>query len=143
MAMNGPIVLVEDDANDIEIVISALKELKVPNHVRTFQQGSDAMEYLLTTQEQPFVILCDIRMSGQNGLAFRKGICDNEFLKKKSIPFIFFTGAVSADIVNEAYLMEVQGFVQKANNYGGVKEQLSAVVAYWQHCLHPNREINL
>lgn len=141
MAMNGPIVLVEDDANDIEIITSALKDLKVLNELRVFQQCGDAMQYLLTTTEQPFIILSDIRMSEQNGLAFRKGICDNEVLRRKSIPFIFYTSAVSIDIVNEAYDMYVQGFIQKADSYGGIKEQLSAVMVYWRHCLHPNKEL--
>ena len=141
MAMNGPIVLVDDDANDIEIIASALKDLAVPNEVRAFQQTSEAMNFLLTTQEQPFIILCDIRMSEMNGLAFRKGIIDNDYLRKKSIPFVFFTAAVSMDIVNEAFLMNVQGFIQKARSYGGVKEQLSAVMTYWRHCLHPNKAI--
>ena len=142
MALNGPIVLVEDDSNDIEIVRAALKELGVPNELRAFLQAGDAMDYLLTTQEKPFIILCDIRMSGLNGLAFRKGICTNEYLQKKSIPFIFLTAAVSIDIVNEAYEMFVHGFIQKADNYSGLKEQLLAVVFYWKHCLHPNRELS-
>ena len=140
MAMNGPIVLVEDDVNDIEIVSSALKDLGVPNELRVFQQASDALDYLLTTDKQPFLILCDIRMSGLNGLAFRKAIMENDYLRRKSIPFLFFTAVVSMDIVNEAFDLQVQGFIQKAASYGGVKEQLSAVIVYWQHCLHPNKE---
>lgn len=143
MAMNGPIVLVEDDTNDIEIVTAALKELNVHNELRVFPQCADALQYLRTTTERPFFILCDIRMSGLNGLAFRKAICDDRQLRRKSIPFLFFTAAVSIDIVNEAYDMQVQGFIQKANSYGGIKEQLSAVMVYWQHCLHPNKDLQL
>lgn len=140
MALNGPIILVEDDPNDIEVITTAVKELGYPNLVRPIMAAQEALDYLRTTDEKPFIILCDIRMPRINGLAFRKAIMDDETLRKKSIPFVFFTGAVSTDIVNEAYNLQVQGFYEKANSYSVVKDQLSGIMVYWTHCLHPNSE---
>jgi len=76
-----------------------------------------------------------------NGLAFRQKIMENAFLRKKSIPFVFYTGLVSQEMVNEAYDMEVQGFYQKAKSYEGVKDQLYSILIYWRQCLHPNKDI--
>ncbi len=141
MALHGPIVIIEDDPNDLEIITAALKDLGVENEPRSFRKAEEGMTYLLQTAEQPFIILCDIRMSQLNGLAFRKGIMANDFLRRKSIPFVFFTAAVSADIVSEAYDLQVQGFYEKAALYADLKEQLRAIVVYWKHCLHPNSEL--
>lgn len=140
MALQGPIIVIEDDPNDIEVITTAVRELGYPNDVRPFTGAEDALHYLRTTDEKPFVILCDIRMPRINGLAFRKTILIDDFLRKKSIPFVFFTGAVSMEIINEAYEMQVEGFYEKAKSYAEVKEQLSVIMRYWQYCLHPNTE---
>jgi len=141
MALNGPIILVEDDRNDVEIIAQAIKELKIENKVLVFHQAQQAYDYLLVTTDRPFIILCDIRMPYLDGLSFRKNICKNPELRKKTIPFIFLTGIVSISIVNEAYDLDVQGFYQKAGSYEGIKEQLLAICIYWKQCLHPNKDI--
>ncbi|MBC8033708.1 MAG: response regulator [Chitinophagaceae bacterium] len=141
MALHGPIIVVEDDTNDAEIIRDAIKDIGVTNEVKLFPSAHDAYEHLLHTTHRPFFILCDIRMPTIDGLSFRKRICGNEVLKKKSIPFIFFTAIVSQEIVNEAYDMEVQGFYQKARTYEGIKEQLLTICVYWKQCMHPNREL--
>ena len=73
-----------------------------------------------------------------NGLAFRQMVSGNEYLKKKSIPFVFFTGVASQEIVDEAYLLDVQGYFVKAAGFEALKAQLSAIYFYWRACLHPN-----
>ncbi len=138
MALQGPIIVIEDDPNDIEVIATAIGDLGYPNAMRPFKDAQDALDYLRTTGEKPFVILCDIRMPRVNGLAFRKAILVDDFLRKKSIPFVFFTAAVSMDIITEAYELQVQGFYEKANSYGALKEQLSVILTYWAQCLHPN-----
>ena len=141
MSLKGPIVIVDDDSNDAEVMDAAIKELGIPNETRIMISAQDALDYLHTTQEKPFIILCDIRMPGMDGLAFRSSISNNEHLRKKSIPFIFFTGIVSQGIVNTAYDMNVQGFYQKSTGYEGIKDQLLTIFMYWKQCLHPNREL--
>ncbi len=139
MDKNGPIVLVEDDHYDVDTITAALKDLGMKNEIRLFTNAEDAVEYLLMTLERPFVILSDIRMPKVDGLSFLKTICETPYLKRKSIPFVFFTGVVSADIVEEAYLLSCQGFFKKADTYDGIKSQLSSIFAYWLECLHPNK----
>jgi CheY-like chemotaxis protein len=141
MLTNEPILLIEDDLNDIEVINAALIELDIPHPLKIFYTAQEGYDYLLTTTQKPFVILCDIRMPAINGLSFRKMIMDNTYLKNKSIPFVFFTGAVSQEIVNEAYLLDVQGFYKKGNSFTKIKEQLSAIYTYWKGCLHPNKTV--
>jgi len=140
MSLKGPIILIEDDANDLDVIAAALKENKFLNEPRSFTQAKDALEYLINTAEQPFIILCDIRMAGMNGLDLRSLINQNEYLRKKSIPFVFFTALVSQDIINEAYELGVQGFFEKPAGYELLKKQLHSIVSYWSNCLHPNSD---
>lgn len=141
MFTNEPILLIEDDLNDIEVINAAVLELKIPHPLQVYYTAKEAYDYLLETTQKPFVILCDIRIPAINGLSFRKMIMENVYLKNKSIPFLFYTGAVSQEIVNEAYLMDVQGFYKKGTSYAKIKEQLSAIYIYWKGCLHPNKTI--
>ena len=136
--LTGPILIIEDDSNDLDVMTHAIKENGFENEVMRFLTAKEALEYLLITKDQPFIILCDIHMQVMNGLEFRNVINKNELLRRKSIPFIFFTGVVSPQIVYEAYDLTVQGFFEKPGNYENLKTQMHAVINYWRHCLHPN-----
>ena len=138
MSSKGPIIIIEDDHNDTDVITAALRDNQVKNELKTFTSASIALQYLSTTSDLPFLILCDIRIPGMNGLEFRKAINEDEFLRKKSIPFVFYTAAVSQQIIDVAYDMTVQGFFEKPPSFDQVKEQLSCIVAYWSKCLHPN-----
>lgn len=138
MSKTGPIIIVEDDANDLDVIQSALKDNGVTNAIIAFDAAPKAMAYLLKTSDKPFVILCDIRMKGMNGLEFRDAINDDEYLRKKAIPFVFLTAAVSQEIVDVAYDLTVQGFMEKPKTYEEMKALLHEVISYWKRCWHPN-----
>lgn len=141
MAINGPIILVEDDQNDTEAITEAIREVGVKNKVIAFANADVAFDYLLTMQEQPFFILCDIRMPVLDGLSFRRRIIQNQFLKKKSIPFIFLTSLVSQAVIDIAFIeMDVQGFYQKERTFESLRIQLLTICMYWKYSLHPNKE---
>lgn len=139
MALTGPIILLEDDHNDAEVIRAALTELGIRNVVICFQNAEDTLNYLHHTTDKPFIILADIRMPGMNGLELRHAINNTPFLRRKSIPFIFLSALATPEIVNEAYEMDVQGFYKKESNFAAMKEQLLSICIYWQRCLHPNR----
>lgn len=139
MALQGPIISVEDDEDDQHLIELAVQTLQITNSVRFFPNGQEALDYLETTTEKPLLILCDINMPVMNGLELRKRINENEWLRRKSIPFIFLTTAASPEIVQIAYDEAVQGFYKKATSFDGFSEQIRLIVDYWKSCLHPNR----
>lgn len=53
----GPIVIVDDDADDQKIYADAIKAFGIPNEIRPFVGGQEVLDYLATTVEQPFIIL--------------------------------------------------------------------------------------
>jgi CheY-like chemotaxis protein len=142
MPTSGPIVVVEDDMDDQEIIRDVLNEIGTPNKLIFFDRSPDALNYLKTTSERPFIIVSDINLPVLNGLDFKKQIDDDHQLRKKSIPFIFMSTAATKPIVTEAYTaMTVQGFFQKSSSIEKIKEVLTLVIDYWKLCKHPNSEV--
>ena len=137
MLEKGPILLVEDDQHDAQTIISALREVKVPNEVIVFSRAREAHDYLLKTADKPLIILCDLRLPEMDGLRFRRMISENEQLEKKSIPFVFFTGVVTQSLVDKAYKMDIQGFFEKPANYQDLKDCLLVMMLYWRRSYHP------
>ena len=141
MSKFGPIVIIEDDREDMELFESAVRDLHISNEIKWFAETQSAYEFLATTEVSTFLIFCDINLPGRNGLEFKKAIDENPELRKKSIPFLFYSTAAKQKDVNEAYMeMVVQGFFQKEHSYGQMKEMLKVIFDYWSLCKHPNAD---
>jgi CheY-like chemotaxis protein len=138
MSQNGPIILVEDDPDDIEIYEMIFDEFGLKNRLMVFGNPVLALEYLKKMNESPFLIICDINLPSMHGLAMREIISADEELCKKSIPFIFITTSASKNEVELAYEETVQGYFVKSDTYAGFKHQLRSILDYWTICLHPN-----
>lgn len=132
MPRSGPIIIVEDDSDDSELLKDVFEELKVPNILRFFNSCLLAMDYLLTTLEKPFLIISDINLPAMSGLDFLKKIHENEHLKKKSIPFIFLSTTSNNEIIQQAYRMPVHGFFVKPTSVEEQKQMVKMIVDYWK-----------
>lgn len=140
MSLRGPIVVIEDDVNDADVIITAIREIGVKNEVKQFSNAQEGYDYLSATTEQPLIILSDIRMPGIDGLSLLKKIRANDGLRKKAIPFVLFSGIASREIVNEAFAHGVQGYYKKADDYVALRDQILVIISYWTRSLHPNVE---
>lgn len=135
---NGPILLVEDDVDDQEIIIDALQTLGVQNEVKTFDNGQKALDFLKIMDKQPFLIISDLNLPVMNGLQLKFEIQNDEYLRTKSIPFIFLSTSGDKKAVEEAFHLQVQGFFVKEISYEGINKQLKGIIDYWKSCRHPN-----
>jgi len=139
MANRGPVIIVEDDADDESIFNEILRELNISNNIKWFGNSDDAIHYLKTTTDQPFIIFSDVNLPGDNGIEFKRQIDKDKRLRKKSIPFVFYSTAVDRRIVDEVYTqMTVQGFFKKGNSYEEIRNNIKLIFDYWQICKHPN-----
>ncbi len=138
MNKRGPIVIIEDDIDDQYILAKVLNELKYENKVIFFEDSIQALEYLTDSDIEPFLVLSDINMPKLNGLELREKIVNNEDLRLKSIPYLFFSTSAEQKDVIDAYSRSIQGFFIKANNYGKLKNTIEKIVSYWQECESPN-----
>jgi CheY-like chemotaxis protein len=139
MATNGPIIVVEDDKDDQEIMAEILKQIRPDNDVIFFNSCPDALKYLKTTTDSPFIILSDVNLPVQNGLEFKREIDNDPELRKKSIPFIFLSTSVNQLAVNEAFTkMSTQGFFKKPGTMTEFNQLMNRILDYWGDCRHPN-----
>jgi CheY-like chemotaxis protein len=137
MRREGPLVLVEDDCDDQELMLLTLRDLGVKNEIKVFRNGLEALAYLNETSERPFLILSDINMPVMDGITLKIRIDGNETLKKKCIPFIFISTA-PAQLVRQVCDLSVQGFFEKGNSLDQLNETLRTIVRYWNLTKHLN-----
>jgi len=137
MENQPPIIIVEDDKDDQDILTSVFNELNIEYPVKFFEDGIKALTYLMTTAEHPFLIMSDINIPKMSGTEFRQAINENTYLRKKAIPFVFFTTSADKEVVEDAYKIMVQGFFVKPGRMARVKEMVKTIIDYWRLCRHP------
>ncbi len=137
MNKKGPILVIDDDRDDRDIMAEVFKKLNYPNKVLYFANGDEAHQYLLATDELSFMILSDVNMPKMSGLELRAAIQANPSLKMKSIPFIFFTTATTKKAVIEAYELSVQGLFIKPSSFRDLENLLQKIIDYWRDCKAP------
>ena len=138
MNKTGPIVIIEDDIDDQDILIDIFKELNYDNKPIFFTDSLLALEYLTDTDIEPFLVLSDINMPKLNGMELREKVHNNEDLRLKSIPYLFFSTSAEQRHVIDAYSRSIQGFFVKPSNYDKLKMVIVKIVEYWQECESPN-----
>ena len=138
MNKTGPIIIIEDDIDDQEVLGDVFKELNYDNEVIFFGDGELALNFLTSSNVQPFLVLSDINMPKLSGMELREKIFNNEELRMKSIPYLFFTTSAEQKHVVDAYSRSIQGFFVKPDSYDKLKRMLVKIVEYWQECHSPN-----
>lgn len=139
MNKRGPIIVIEDDVDDQEVLVEIFEKLGYENKIIYFEDGNDALAYLNQTDVQPFLILSDINMPRLNGFELRNMVFTNEQLQTKCIPYLFFTTAANKKSVIDAYRMSVQGFFVKSSSMQALENTIRKIVEYWQECIAPNQ----
>src|SRR4051812_45624794 len=134
----GPIVIIDDDQDDQEIYSEVIQSMGITNEIRIFQGGEQALEYLTTTEDQPFIILSDINMPGMTGLELKKNMQEDPYLAAKGIPFVFISTNATKASVRHAHALSVQGYFQKPSTIEEINDMLRTLFAYWEHCRHIN-----
>ena len=138
MNKNGPIIVIEDDSDDQEILKEVFKILDYENEVIYFADGEKALEYLLSMSIKPFLILSDINMPRLNGMELREKIYNNDQLNLRCIPYLFLTTAAEQPLVVKAYSQSVQGFFVKPSSLKGIQKLISSIMCYWKECHSPD-----
>jgi len=138
MNKKGPIIVIEDDQDDQEILGEIFEKLGYENKVVYFRDGNDALEFLNKTDIHPFLILSDINMPVINGFELRSKIYTNEQLQTKCIPYLFFTTTSNRKEVERAYGLSVQGFFVKPDSVQELESTIKKIMEYWIQCIAPS-----
>lgn len=138
MNKNGPVIIIEDDADDQFLFQQVFSKLGYANEVIYFFDGQEALDYLMETTVLPFLILSDINMPKLDGFALREKLHTDAELQIRCIPYLFFSTAASQEMVINAYSLSVQGFFVKEHTMAGLEETIKSIMEYWKRCAAPN-----
>jgi CheY-like chemotaxis protein len=135
----GPIIIIEDDPDDRDMLKEIFEKIDYPNVVRYFNDGESALEYLNRTDVIPFLILSDINMPILDGFALRDKVKMDAKLQVKCIPYLFFTTASDQQSIIDAYSKSVQGFFIKPSSMVLLEKTIRVIMEYWELCASPNK----
>lgn len=132
----GPLILVDDDAEDQELLLAVLRELGYTHEIKLFSNAEDALKFLYELKDTPFLIVSDVNMPRMNGITFKKKIDSCSILSAKCIPFIFLS--TSTSFVRETCDIIIQGYFEKGNSWQDLEDTMRIILKYWQRTKHLN-----
>jgi CheY-like chemotaxis protein len=138
MNRNGPIIIIEDDVDDQEMLREIFTELKAANELIFLASGRIALEYLKDPSVKPFLVISDINLPVMSGFEVRAAIDQHEDVRIRCIPYVFLSTSSSLNTICDAFALSVQGFFTKPASYRELKETIQCILLYWQKGKSPN-----
>lgn len=138
MNRKGPIIIIEDDQDDQEILKEVFAKLAYPNKIVFFSDGEAALDFLTSTNVDPFIIFSDINMPRLSGIELRERIHQNESMRLRTIPYLFFSTSAEQRHVVDAYSKSAQGFFIKPSTFTDIEDTMKTIIEYWLKCVAPN-----
>ena len=131
------ILYIEDNDNDIELTLRALKTHNVANNIQIIKDGEEALEYIFATgqyaerdiRDKPKVILLDLKLPKVGGLEILKKLKSNE--NTKTIPVVVLTSSREESDMIESYKYGVNSYVVKPIKFDSFSEAVSTLGLYW------------
>ena len=113
------ILLVEDNPNDVEMTLRALKKHHLANHVLVLDDGEKALEYLFgegkysgrAVDDRPKVILLDIKLPKVNGIEVLRRLKDDA--RTRTTPVVILTSSREEKDLTESYQLGVNSYIVK------------------------------
>ena len=128
MNKKGPIVFIEDDIDDQDVLTDVFKDLDFANEIIFFTEGEKALKYLTETKIKPFIIFSDINMPKLNG---RETLLQMRGLKQfKEVPAILFS--TSSQPYDKDFAASYNaGFITKPMDY---RQMDMIAIQFINHC---------
>lgn len=131
------ILLVEDDASDIELTFRAIQRLDVNFDIIVCRDGQEALEFLFAKgkyatrniKELPQLILLDIKLPKINGISVLHEIRSSEITKY--IPVVMLTTSDEKSDIQKCYENMVNSYVRKPVDYAAFCDRLKDLGEYW------------
>lgn len=134
--MLRPILLVEDNPNDIELTLIALEKVRLANPVVSVRDGVEALDYLRRegqwserAEENPAVILLDKKLPKIDGHEVLKIVRADENLKR--IPIVMLTSSREEKDLLRSYDLGVNAYVVKPVEFDDFMAAISDLGVFW------------
>ncbi len=130
------ILLVEDNQDDVELTLHALKNEKIRNVIHVARDGEEALEFLYGqgpdkqhTYPNLRLILLDLKLPKVDGLEVLREIKSNP--RTKPIPVVVLTSSREERDMVESYRLGVNSYIQKPVDFNQFRESVKQLGMYW------------
>jgi len=125
------ILLVEDNQDDAELTIRALKKYNLANHLLHLQDGEEALNFLFasTGNSLPKIILLDIKMPKVDGIEVLRKIKADPY--RKIIPVVVLTSSKEERDIIESYKLGVNAYIVKPVEFDKFVKAVSEIGFFW------------
>ena len=134
--MLKPILLVEDDARDLELTLVALERSQLANEVIVLRDGAAALAYLNREDEHagrpegnPAVVLLDLKLPKVSGLEVLQAVRATDHLR--SIPVVMLTSSQAEGDVLRSYALGVNAYVVKPVEFKQFVAAIADLGVFW------------
>ena len=134
MPANVELVLVEDNPNDADLTIRALRKNSLRGEVKWLKDGQEALDYMLTgwedsEEEPPKVMLLDLKLPKIDGLEVLEKIKKDERAKK--IPVVVLTSSKQEKDIETAYRNGANSYIVKPVEFDEFVNAVKDLGNYW------------
>jgi CheY-like chemotaxis protein len=123
------ILLVEDNPDDVQLTLRALKKNKIVNEVVVARDGVEALDYLSSAAMLPTFVLLDIKLPKVDGLEVLKRIRAEERLKL--LPVIILTSSKEEQDIIKGYGLGANSYIRKPVDFEQFSEAVRQLGVYW------------
>lgn len=137
MSGQRPILLVEDNPDDEELTLRALRKNHIANEIVVAHDGVEALDYLFGTgihagrdlTVQPQVTLLDLKLPRLDGLGVLKQIRANE--RTRLLAVVVLTSSREEEDIVRSYSLGANSYVRKPVNFSDFNEAVRALGLFW------------
>lgn len=139
MAANNvvEILLVEDNPQDLELTLRALRKAHLGNRIEVARDGAEALDFIFCRgahsarkmEDVPKVILLDLKLPKVDGLDVLRAIKQNELTRL--IPVVVLTSSKEQNDVVETYKLGVNSYIVKPVDFEGFINAVQDLGMYW------------
>ena len=131
---NVDILLVEDNPNDAELAMRALRKGKLANHVTWVKDGAEALEFIFRSgayagrpDQNPRLVLLDLKLPKVDGIEVLKRIKADEHTR--AIPVVMVTSSAEGRDIAESYKLGANSYVVKPVEFEAFSETVATAVS--------------
>lgn len=131
------ILLVEDNPDDVDLTLMALKKNNILNEVVVAKDGVEALDYLFgtgmysgrDTREQPVVVLLDLKLPKVDGMEVLRKLRQDEHTR--FIPVVILTSSTEDKDLVDGYKLGANSYVRKPVSFEEFSEAVKNMGLYW------------
>jgi len=131
------ILLVEDNPNDVELALHALRRGKLANHIDVVRDGEEALDYLFCRgayatrrlDNPPKLVLLDLKLPKVDGLEVLRQLKGNP--ATKAIPVVILTASKEETDLLQGYMNGANSYIQKPVDFDQFRETVKQIGLFW------------